>query len=126
RTNRQRIADQVNWQDVTYRDRSTHDRIDPRTATRALDSMLDSPRNVAVDSGNFLGYPSMFLTINDARSLCFSQAFQCVGLGLASAIGHALARPERLTVAACGDGGLLMASSELETIVRLKLPMVVL
>src|SRR5699024_5759816 len=102
------------------------DRIDPRTATIAIDGMADSDRNVAIDSGNFLGYPSMFLTIPDVRSLCFSQAFQCVGLGLASAIGHAHARPDRLTIAGCGDGGTLMASSELETIVRLGLHMMVL
>lgn len=125
-TNRKRIAEEGRWQDVPFRDNSTEDRIDPRTATIALDRILDADRNVAVDSGNFLGYPSMFLTIPDARSLCFSQAFQCVGLGLASAIGHAVARPDRLTVAACGDGGLLMGASELETVVRLGLPMVVL
>lgn len=125
-TNQRRIAAYGRWQDVAYRDTSTEEQIDPRTATIDLDRMLDSDRNVAVDSGNFLGYPSMFLTIQDARSLCFSQAFQCVGLGLASAIGHAVARPGRLTVAACGDGGLLMGASELETVVRLKLPMVIL
>ncbi|WP_338752445.1 thiamine pyrophosphate-binding protein [Janibacter alittae] len=125
-TNRKRIAQEGRWQDVPFRNESTQDRIDPRAATIVLDRMLDADRNVAVDSGNFLGYPSMFLTIPDARSLCFSQAFQCVGLGLASAIGHAVARPDRLTVAACGDGGLLMGASELETVVRLGLPMVVL
>ncbi|MDN5758660.1 MAG: thiamine pyrophosphate-binding protein [Tomitella sp.] len=125
-TNKKRVADGVRWQDVSFRDNSTGERIDPRSATIALDRMLDSDRNVAVDSGNFLGYPSMFLTIPDAYSLCFSQAFQCVGLGLASAIGHATARPEHLTVAACGDGGLLMGASELETVVRLGLPMVVI
>ena len=35
----------------------------------------------------------------------FTQAFQAVGLGLGSAIGAAVARPDRLTVAALGDGG---------------------
>ncbi len=125
-TNRKRIADQGRWQDVVFTDQSTGDRIDPRTATIALDTMIDDARNVAVDSGNFLGYPSMFLSIPDARSLCFSQAFQCVGLGLASAIGHAVARPDRVTVAACGDGGFLMGASELETVARLGLPMIVL
>ena len=56
---------------------------------------------------------------------CFTQAFQSIGLGLATAIGAALARPDRLTVAALGDGGALMAAAELETVVRLGLPMVV-
>ncbi len=53
------------------------------------------------------------------------QAFQSIGLGLATAVGAALARPDRLAVAALGDGGALMGVSELETVVRLGLPMVV-
>jgi thiamine pyrophosphate-dependent acetolactate synthase large subunit-like protein len=43
---------------------------------------------------------------------------------LATAIGAALARPDRLPVAAVGDGGFLMGAAELETVVRLGLPMV--
>ncbi|NKW70695.1 thiamine pyrophosphate-binding protein, partial [Rhodococcus hoagii] len=45
-------------------------------------------------------------------------------LGLATAIGTALAQPDRIPVAALGDGGFLMGISELETVVRLGLPMV--
>lgn len=45
--------------------------------------------------------------------------------GLASAIGTALAKPDRLPDAALGDGGFLMGISELETVVRLKLPLVI-
>jgi len=55
----------------------------------------------------------------------FTQAFQAVGLGLASAIGAAVARPDRLTVAALGDGGALMGLSELETVCRLGLRMLI-
>ena len=78
-----------------------------------------------MDSGNFMGYPSMYLSVPDADGFCFTQAYQSVGLGLASAIGSAIARPDRLTVAALGDGGALMGISELETVVRLGLPMVI-
>ena len=80
---------------------------------------------MAVDSGNFMGYPSMYLSVPDADGFCFTQAYQSIGLGLASAIGSAIARPDRLTVAALGDGGALMGISELETVVRLGLPMVI-
>jgi thiamine pyrophosphate-dependent acetolactate synthase large subunit-like protein len=55
----------------------------------------------------------------------FPQAFQCVGLGLGNAIGAAIARPDRLTVAALGDGGALLALPELETLGRLGLPLLV-
>jgi thiamine pyrophosphate-dependent acetolactate synthase large subunit-like protein len=99
--------------------------IAPRTLTIALDDLLPVERMVAIDSGNFMGYPSMFLSVPDARAFCFTQAYQSIGLGLASAIGAALAQPDRLPVAALGDGGALMGVSELETVVRLRMPMVI-
>ena len=122
---RDRIAGEVRWRDVPYDDEGDDRHIDPRTLSIALDDMLPADRIVAVDSGNFMGYPSMYLSVPDADGFCFTQAYQSIGLGLASAIGSAIARPDRLTVAALGDGGALMGVSELETVVRLGLPMVI-
>jgi thiamine pyrophosphate-dependent acetolactate synthase large subunit-like protein len=122
---RKRIAAEGRWRDVPYDDEGDGRRIDPRTLTIALDDLLPAERVVAVDSGNFMGYPSMFLSVPDDGGFCFTQAYQAVGLGLASAIGAAVARPDRLTVAALGDGGALMGISELETVARLGLPMVI-
>jgi acetolactate synthase I/II/III large subunit len=122
---RKRITDEVRWRDVPFEDESDGRRIDPRALTIALDDMLPAERIVAVDSGNFMGYPSMYLSVPDADGFCFTQAYQSIGLGLASAIGSAIARPDRLVVAALGDGGALMGISELETAVRLALPMVI-
>jgi thiamine pyrophosphate-dependent acetolactate synthase large subunit-like protein len=123
---RDRIGRENRWRDVPYADDSDDHRIDPRTLTIALDDMLPAERTVAIDSGNFMGYPSMYLSVPDADGFCFTQAYQSVGLGLASAIGSAIARPDRLTVAALGDGGALMGVSEFETVVRLGLPMIIL
>ena len=122
---RSRLATSIRWRDVPYDDTSSYDHIDPRTLTIGLDDLLPTERIVSVDSGNFMGYPSMFLSVPDEYGFCFTQAFQSIGLGLASAIGAALAQPERIPVAALGDGGALMAAAELETVARLGLPMVV-
>jgi len=122
---RDRIKREVRWRDVPYTDEGDDRRIDARTLSIALDDLLPAERTVAIDSGNFMGYPSMYLSVPDADGFCFTQAFQSIGLGLASAIGAAIARPDRLTVAALGDGGALMGISELETAVRLRLPMVI-
>jgi len=122
---RERIAREVRWRDVPFKDESDGQRIDPRALSIALDDLLPKERTVAVDSGNFMGYPSMYLSVPDEAGFCFTQAFQSIGLGLASAIGAAVARPDRLAVAALGDGGALMGVSELETVVRLGIPMVV-
>ena len=77
-----------------------------------------------MDSGNFMGYPSQYLAVPDEFGFCFTQAFQAIGIGLYTAIGAAIARPDRLPVLGAGDGGFLMGISELETAVRLKLPLV--
>jgi thiamine pyrophosphate-dependent acetolactate synthase large subunit-like protein len=122
---RERLAAEGRWRDVPYADDSDDDHIDPRTFTIALDGLLPAERVIAVDSGNFMGYPSMFLSVPDHRGFCFAQAFQSIGLGLAGALGAALASPGRLPVAACGDGGFLMAIAELETIRRLGLGMLI-
>lgn len=98
---------------------------DPRALTIALDGILPADRTVAVDSGHFLGWPAMFLPVQDARAWVFPNGFQAVGLGLGCAIGAAVARPERVTVAALGDGGCLMALPELETAARLRLKLLV-
>jgi thiamine pyrophosphate-dependent acetolactate synthase large subunit-like protein len=113
------------WREQPYEDAGTGDRIDPRTLSIALDALLPDERTLAVDSGQFMGYPAMYLRVPDAQGFVFTQGFQAVGLGLASAIGAAVARPDRLTVAALGDGGALMSLSELETVARLGLRMLV-
>jgi thiamine pyrophosphate-dependent acetolactate synthase large subunit-like protein len=120
-----RIVAEGRWRDVPYEDDGDERHIDPRTLSIGLDDLLPAERVVAIDSGNFMGYPSMFLSVPDADGFTFTQAYQSIGLGLASAIGAAIARPDRLTVAALGDGGALMGVSELETAVRLGLGMVI-
>ncbi|MFF5477572.1 thiamine pyrophosphate-binding protein [Streptomyces sp. NPDC012935] len=119
------IAARGRLRDVPYEDRSTRERIDPRTLSIALDDILPAERVVGVDSGNFMGYPSAYWSVPDENGFCFTQAFQSIGLGLATATEAALAQPDRLPVAALGDGGALMSAVDLDTVRRLGLPMVV-
>ncbi len=116
---------QRSWANEPFTDRSDGRRVDPRALSIALDRMLPEERLVATDSGHFMGWPAMYWRVPDERGFVFTQAFQAVGLGLATAIGAAVARPDRLTVAVLGDGGALMGASELETVVRLGLPLLV-
>jgi thiamine pyrophosphate-dependent acetolactate synthase large subunit-like protein len=114
------------WRHDPYEDASTDEWIDPRTLTIELEERLPADKVVAVDSGHFLGYPSMFLSVPDAHAWVFPNGFQAVGLGLGSAIGASIARPDRVTVAAIGDGGAFMALPEIETATRLGLKLLVL
>lgn len=119
-----RIDESIHWQQVDFEDLSDGQYIDPRTLTMALDGILPAERIVSVDSGNFMGYPSQFLSVPDEFGFCFTQAFQSIGLGLYTAIGAALAQPGRMPVLGTGDGGFHMAIAELDTAVRLRLPLV--
>ncbi len=123
------LADEIarrRWDREPYDDGGTDEWIDPRTLTIELNKRLPIDRAVAADSGHFLGYPSMYLEVPDARAWVFANGFQAVGLGLGNAIGAAIARPDRPTVAAIGDGGAFMALAEIETAVRLGLKLLVL
>jgi thiamine pyrophosphate-dependent acetolactate synthase large subunit-like protein len=113
------------WRHEPYDDAGDGTHIDPRTLSLRLDALLPADRQVAIDSGHFMGWPAMYIDVPDPQSFVFTQAYQSIGLGLASAIGAAVARPDLLTVAALGDGGALMAAGELETVGRLGLPLLV-
>ncbi|HEX6254314.1 MAG TPA: thiamine pyrophosphate-binding protein [Euzebyales bacterium] len=113
------------WRHVDYADGSTADTIDPRTLSIALDDLLPSERTIAIDSGHFMGWPAMYLAVPDADGFVFNQAYQSIGLGLGAAIGAAVARPDRLAVAALGDGGAMMSLGEFETAAGLDEPLLV-
>ena len=121
-----RLRREGRWRDVPFEDTSDSERIDPRTLTIALDDILPAQRVVVPDGGNFNGYPAMFLEVPDHRGYCLPLAFQSIGLALPGAVGAALARPDRTAVAGVGDGGFMMSLAELDTAVRLRLPLLVL
>jgi thiamine pyrophosphate-dependent acetolactate synthase large subunit-like protein len=107
---RERIASR-RWRDEPFDDASSDRYVDPRALSIALDDLLPAERTVVVDSGHFMGFPAMYLAVPDPAGFVFTQSFQSIGLGLANAVGAALARADRLTVAALG-----------ETAARLRLP----
>ena len=113
------------WGSEPFDDESGNGRIDPRSLSRELDRRLPAARTLVVDSGHFMGWAPMHLRVPREHGFVFTQGFQSVGLGLATAVGAALARPDRLTVAAVGDGGALMTLGELESVARLGLRLVV-
>ncbi len=107
-------------------DRSSKDFIDPRSLSKAVDAILPEDRVVASDSGHFCGWVPRYLRVPNARASCLSHSFQSVGLGLASAIGLAIAHPGKLAVLGTGDGGFLMSIADLETAIRLGLRLCIL
>lgn len=94
-------------------------RLDPRSLYLELERILPHDRVVVSDGGHFLGWAPTYLSIADPeRLLLVGTAFQTIGLGLASAVGAAAARPESTIVLCTGDGGALMALADLESVIR--------
>ncbi|MDO8685009.1 MAG: acetolactate synthase large subunit [Armatimonadota bacterium] len=61
----------------------------------------------------------------EPNTVLISNGLAAMGFALPAAIAAKLVRPERKVVAACGDGGFMMNSQEMETAVRLRLPIVI-
>ncbi|WP_460800860.1 thiamine pyrophosphate-binding protein [Microbacterium sp. GXF6406] len=129
-----RVSESRHWSDQPFEDRSEpvdandpdSGRIDPRALTNAIDAMVPMERVVVPDGGNFNAYPAMLLRVPDNDGYVIPLAFQSIGLALASAIGTSIAQPDRVTIAGVGDGGFMMSLAEVDTAVRMKLPLIVL
>ena len=106
-------------------DQSGPDGMDPRTLVLELDRLLPADRTVVTDVGHFFGFPATYLSRVEAGRYLAVTDFGAVGAGIGAAMGAAIARPEATTVFFVGDGGLLMSLGDLETIGRLRLPVVV-
>jgi acetolactate synthase-1/2/3 large subunit len=108
-----------------FSDDSDADGLDPRAVSARIDALLPRNRSLVVDGGHFMGFPATGLDVPDPSAFVCTLDFGSIGLGLGAAIGVAVGAPQRVTVAAVGDGGLMMSLGELDTAVRYRLPVVV-
>lgn len=99
---------------------ATDGMLDPSALAVALDEILPRTRLVVQDGGHFSGWAPMFWHVPaPAHMHMVGTAFQSIGLGLASAVGAiAAAAPGETVVLNTGDGGMLMALADLESVVR--------
>ncbi|TDC75149.1 thiamine pyrophosphate-binding protein [Actinomadura sp. 7K507] len=112
--------------ETEYPDGSDETGLDPHTVVAALERIVPRERTLVVEGGHAaLSEPSRGLSVPDPSAFVFPVNFGSIGLGLASAIGAATARPDRVTLAVTGDGALMMNLAELDTAVRRGLRLVV-
>ena len=70
------------------------------------------------DGGHFIGWAPGYLRIPAPnRLIMVGTALQTIGLGFASGVGAAVAAPDSTIVLATGDGGGLMALSDLQSFI---------
>lgn len=100
------------------------DEIDPRAFTVALSDRVPDDAIVAVDSGNNTGFPAVFHEIDGDGRMLVNGNFGTMGYALPAALGAKAAAPDRPVVCYIGDGATLQVIQEIETGVRLGLPIV--
>jgi acetolactate synthase-1/2/3 large subunit len=88
-----------------------------------LREQLDDDAVVVSDGGNFYGWIARHFQFRAPFSY-LGPASGAMGYGLPAAIGGKLAHPHRQVVSVAGDGGFMMSLQELETAVRLGVPVV--
>lgn len=98
---------------------------DMRVAADVLDRTLPPDRIVVTDSGRFSRAPWRHLRVSDPRDFVYTTSFGSIGLGISTAIGAAVGRPDRVTVGVVGDGGGMMGLIELSTAVRSAIPVLI-
>lgn len=94
-------------------------RLDPRSAAARLHELLPQDRVIVSDGGHFIAWANMFWEpAAPNRIAMVGTAFQSIGLGWPSVAGAARANQNSTVVLATGDGGGVMALSDLDTAVR--------
>lgn len=121
----ERVRSSRAWKDQPVERVEEPGYVDPAQLTNELDALVPMERTVVVDGGNVNCYPGAHLRVPDDAGFVLPLSFQAIGMGLASAVGAAIARRDRVTVLGVGDGSLLMAAAELETAARLGLGMLI-
>jgi len=97
--------------------------IKPERVVSEIQKILDSDATLVADPGTPCPYFSAFYQVKGSGRRFFSnRAHGALGYSLAAAIGAHFGRPAVKTVAVMGDGSFGMCAGELETAVRLKLP----
>jgi acetolactate synthase-1/2/3 large subunit len=98
----------------------------PQHIMQDLRGALGPDDVVVCDVGAHKLWMSRMFPCETPNTCIVSNGFAAMGIALPGAIAAKLLYPDRRIVAVTGDGGFLMNSQELETAVRLTLPIVVL
>ncbi|HFH7889478.1 TPA: acetolactate synthase AlsS [Streptococcus agalactiae] len=113
-----------NVSDVKFDRDSAHGLVHPLDLIDVLQENTTDDMTVTVDVGSHYIWMARYFKSYEARHLLFSNGMQTLGVALPWAISSALLRPNTKVISVSGDGGFLFSAQELETAVRLHLPIV--
>jgi thiamine pyrophosphate-dependent acetolactate synthase large subunit-like protein len=100
--------------------------VDIEAALRLIDRKFPEDRSVVMDGGRYFHHAAYNVRTGRPRSYVHTLEFGSIGLGMASAVGAAVAQPDTPVLLICGDGGFMLGGlSEFNTAVRHGLNVVV-
>ncbi|WP_247922773.1 acetolactate synthase AlsS, partial [Streptococcus salivarius] len=111
-------------EDVKFDRRPEEGKVHPLDLIEVLQDQTKDDMTVTVDVGSHYIWMARYFKSYEPRHLLFSNGMQTLGVALPWAISAALVRPKTKVISVSGDGGFLFSAQELETAVRLKLPIV--
>jgi acetolactate synthase-1/2/3 large subunit len=100
------------------------DRVDPREVSLDLARRFADDATIAVDSGNNTGFPAVFHRVGRGGRMLVNGNFGTMGYALPAALGAAVAGGDPVCCYT-GDGAFLQVVQDVETAVRLDLPVCV-
>jgi len=99
----------------------------PQAVIHALNQRMRGPHVLLADPGTATSYLNRFLRLSDAGSrVVIPRAYGGLGYAIPAVIGSWFARPGMRPIALFGDGSFGMSVGELESIIRLKVPAILL
>ena len=111
--------------DVKFdRSQTEKGRLHPLDIVEVLQENTTDDMTVTVDVGTHYIWMARYFKSYEPRHLLFSNGMQTLGVALPWAISAALVRPNTKIISVSGDGGFLFSAQELETAVRLHLPII--
>lgn len=98
----------------------------PHRVMAALSRVLPGDAIIVADAGTPTPYTAAYYEVHrPGRHVIIPRAYGGLGYAIPATIGAQIARPDQVVVGLSGDGSFGMSAGELETIARLKLPVVI-
>jgi acetolactate synthase-1/2/3 large subunit len=119
-----KIKTEVTWRIERFRN-DMHYPIKPEKLVSDVRNALEENDIVISDVGVHKLWIAKIYDTYNPNTCIIPNGFCSMGFALPAAIATQLVKPKQKVVAMCGDGGFLMNVQELETAVRLKLPIIV-
>lgn len=120
-----RLREQIQLE-YKHDQQSNHFPLKPQKILAELKSVIADTDIVISDVGAHKMWIGRLFKTDHPNTCLISNGLATMGYALPGAIGAKLVKPEQHVIAIVGDGSLQMTGMELETAIRLKLPMVIL